>query len=62
MFPVIYAQLRIILFAIKESTQHQGVSQFGPSLMDFFFPHGLLRKGQDGSCMSSLCYKCVVII
>lgn len=38
MFPVIYAQLRIILFAIKESTQHQGVSQFGPSLMDLFFP------------------------
>lgn len=47
MFPVIYAQLRIILFAIKESTQHQGVSQFDPSLMDLFFflpPWSVVQK------------------
>lgn len=53
MFPVICAQQRLVLFATKESTQQQGVSQFGPALTDLYFPCGLLHNGQDGSCMTS---------
>lgn len=53
MFPVICAQQRLVLFATKESTQHQGVSQFGPALTELSLPRGLLHNGQDGSCMTS---------